>query len=154
MSSIFWKLLLLILINSESEELTHDSIKQHTHQTHDSQASVARDGAACRQHHLRDGAAGRVSPTLCAFAAMRRMGSGRGGSMVGDTPNRFHLSRKSSRCQTAPHTTCQRQGSSSKIGIDGGVSTGTCFRPSIQASTTSDHSCIICRRCSSYSALL
>ena len=48
----------------------------------------------------------------------------------------------------------QRAGSGSKIGIDGGMSVGTYFLPSTQASKMSDHSCIICRRCISYSALL
>lgn len=48
----------------------------------------------------------------------------------------------------------QRDGSGSKIGSEGGMRTTACRRPSIQASTISDHSCIIWRRCSSYSALL
>lgn len=55
------------------------------------------------------------------------------------------------------HTTLvwnQRAGSGSRIGIDGGISVGTYFLPPTQASTISDHSCIMWRRCTSYSALL
>ena len=48
----------------------------------------------------------------------------------------------------------QSAGSGSSTGIEGGISVGTYFRPLIQASTMSDHSCIMCRRCTSYSALL
>ena len=39
-------------------------------------------------------------------------------------------------------------------GIDGGLRTGMCFSPATQASTMSDHSCIMWRRWTSYSALL
>jgi hypothetical protein len=42
----------------------------------------------------------------------------------------------------------------SKSGIDGGMRTGTYSRPAPQASMMLDHSCIMCRRCTSYSALL
>lgn len=38
--------------------------------------------------------------------------------------------------------------------IDGGMSVGKYFLPSTQASRISDHSCIMCHRCASYSALL
>jgi prophage regulatory protein len=56
--------------------------------------------------------------------------------------------------QTAPRPPRQSAGSGSRTGIEGGISVGTYFRPFIQASTMSDHSCIMCRRCTSYSALL
>jgi prophage regulatory protein len=36
----------------------------------------------------------------------------------------------------------------------GGLRTGRYFSPATHASTMFDHSCIICRRCTSYSALL
>ena len=49
---------------------------------------------------------------------------------------------------------CQSAGSGSKTGIDGGMSVGTCFLPTTHASKMSDHSCIMCRRFTSYSALL
>ena len=62
--------------------------------------------------------------------------------------------RAASRCHATPSPAGQRAGSGAKIGIDGGMSTGTCFLPSTQASKMSDHSCIMCRRCISYSALL
>ena len=45
-------------------------------------------------------------------------------------------------------------GSGSSSGIEGGMSTGTRFLPATQASMMSDHSCIMWRRCTSYSALL
>lgn len=48
----------------------------------------------------------------------------------------------------------QRAGSSAIDGITVGSSVGTYFRPSTQASTVSAHSCIMWRRCTSYSALL
>lgn len=53
----------------------------------------------------------------------------------------------------SPH---QNQPSSkeSRTGIEAGISVATYFRPLIHASTMSDHSCIMCRRCTSYSALL
>lgn len=48
----------------------------------------------------------------------------------------------------------QSAGSGARIGIDGGMRVGRCVLPSTQASMISDHSCIMCRRCTSYSALL
>ena len=48
----------------------------------------------------------------------------------------------------------QSAGSGSKSGIDGGMRLGQYFWPATQASMMFDHSCIMCRRCTSYSALL
>lgn len=56
--------------------------------------------------------------------------------------------------QVAKDRSCQSAGSGSKAVIVGGISTMERLLPSTQASTTSDHSCIIWRRWISYSALL
>ena len=48
----------------------------------------------------------------------------------------------------------KEQDRGSRSGIDGGMSVGTYFLPSTQASTMSARSCIMCRRCTPYSALL
>ncbi len=64
------------------------------------------------------------------------------------------IARAISRCQAAAIAPGSIAGSGSSSGIEGGMSTGTRFLPATQASMMSDHSCIIWRRCTSYSALL
>lgn len=65
-----------------------------------------------------------------------------------------HRSRTISRCHAAAIAPGSIAGSGSSNGIEGGMSTGTRFLPATQASMMSDHSCIMWRRCTSYSALL
>ena len=117
-------------------------------------ASAARDGAACRQHDLRDGAARRISAALRPLAPLRRLGPGGGRSLAGLAPISPDRPRAISRCQATAIAPGSRAGSGSSSGIEGGMSTGTRFLPATQASMMSDHSCIIWRRCTSYSALL
>ena len=50
------------------------------------EAAASRDGAACRQHHLRNGAARGISAALRPLAALRRLGSGGGRSLAGLAP--------------------------------------------------------------------
>lgn len=123
-------------------------------QAHDTAASVAGNGPTRRQHDLRDGTARRVPATLRAFASMRRVGSERSRSMARVTAIRAHTSCATPRRYATALSAGESAGSSSKSGIDGGMRTGTYFWPATQASMMFDHSCIMCRRCTSYSALL
>ena len=74
--------------------------------------------------------------------------------MVGLAPIKPYRPRSVSRRQAPADAACSRAGSGSNNGIEGAMSTGTRFLPTTHASMISDHSCIICRRCTSYSALL
>ena len=60
--------------------------REVAHQENHPQATASRDGAARRQHHLRNGAARRISATLRPLAALRRLGPGGGRSLAGLAP--------------------------------------------------------------------
>ena len=110
------------------------------------QATASRDGPACRQHHLRNGAARRISTALRPLAPRRRLGLGGGGSLAGFPPISPDCPRAASGRQATAIAACSSAGSGSSSGIEGGMRTGTRFLPDTQASMTSDHSCIMWRR--------
>ena len=93
---------------------------------------------------------GEFPPPLCADAAMRCMGSGRGRGLAdrasGNGPPLDHRPGAASRRAQAQGAAGQIAGSSASIGIEGATSTAIRFCPATQASTMSDHSCIMCRR--------
>lgn len=127
-------------------ESMDDIEKGDIDQTDDPQKSAPPDGAACRQHHLRNGAARRISAALRPLAPLRRLGPGGGRSVASFTPIYPNCPRAISRRQATAIAPGSRAGSGSSSGIEGGMSTGTRFLPATQASTMSDHSCIMWRR--------
>ncbi len=139
---------------SEHRGERHGSGIGEIDQAHDTAASVVGNGPTRRQHDLRDGTARRVPATLRAFATMCRVGSERSRSMARVAAIRAHTSCATSRRHATALSAGESAGSSSKSGIDGGMRTGAYFWPATQASMMFDHSCIMCRRCTSYSALL
>ena len=153
-SSIVRRRLLSIGRQFETHGIRHGVESRDIDQAHDTAASVTGNGASRRQHDLRDGAAWRVSATLRALATMCRMGFERSGGMAHLATVRAHHPRATSRCYATALSAGESAGSSSKSGIDGGMRTGTYFRPATHESMMFDHSCIMCRRCTSYSASL
>ena len=153
-SSIFRRRWLSLASTRNRREIRHGVERRETDQAHDTAASVAGNGPARRQHDLRDGTARRVPATLRALATMRRMGSERSRSMACVTAIRAHTSCATPRRYSTALSAGESAGSSSKSGIDGGMRTAAYFWPATQASMMFDHSCIMCRRCTSYSALL
>lgn len=136
------------------EEIGNGAESGDVDKTNYSKTPIARDGAPCRQHNLRNGTARRISATLRSFAALRGLGPRGSRSLAGRAPIHPNCPRAISRCQAMALTPGSIAGSGSSNGIEGGMSTGTRFLPATQASMMSDHSCIMWRRCTSYSALL
>src|SRR3546814_11687647 len=116
--------------------------------------AAARNGAARRQHNLRNGAARGISAAVCTLAALRRLGSGGDRSLASLAQVGPYYPRAVARCQATALAPSSRAGSGSNIGIEGGMSTGARSLPSAQASMLSDHSCLILRLCASLHALL
>jgi len=57
------------------QEIDNGSPGYNDPKTDNPTTSTPWNGPPCRQHHLRNGAARRISATLCAFSSMCRMGS-------------------------------------------------------------------------------
>jgi len=57
------------------EEIDDGSPGNNGPKTNNQTASAPRNGPPCRQHHLRNGAARRISATLRPLSSMCRMGS-------------------------------------------------------------------------------
>jgi hypothetical protein len=126
----------------------------HLSSEDDSATPTARDGAARRQHHLRNGAARRISAALRPFAPLRRLGPRRGRSLASFAPINSSCPRAVSRRRATSISPDSIVGFGSSSDIEGGMSAGTRFLPATQASMMSDDSCIIWRRCTSYSTSL
>src|SRR3546814_7922308 len=80
--------------------------------------AAARNGAARRQHNLRNGAARGISAAVCTLAALRRLGSGGDRSLASLAQVGPYYPRAVARCQATALAPSSRAGSGSNIGIE------------------------------------